>query len=289
MSRRRSERRRRLIVTAVALVVLVVLAQVAYSVATDPLIHYPAIGEYQFAPTILSGVVVTIELTVLSQIIGIVLGVVFALGRLSRNWLLRTVAAGYIWFFRGTPVLIQLIFWYNLGLIFKTLGIGVPGGPTLISVSTNALISGFTAALLGLGLNEGAYMAEIVRGGILAIDRGQSEAARALGMTPSQVMRIVILPQALRVVVPPTGNQLINMLKVTSLVSVIGGGDLLTNSEYVSSQNFLVVELLVVATLWYLALTTVATIAEQALERRLVYGSSQVAEPAQSRRQQRVA
>jgi polar amino acid transport system permease protein len=265
---------RRAALLALLVVAAAVVAQVVANVARNPLIHYGAFGQYQFSRAILSGVVVTLELTILSMLIGLLLGVLLALARLSRDPLLRTAAGAYVWFFRGTPVLIQLIFWFNLSLIFKTLAVGIPFGPVFASVPTNSVISGFSAALLGLGLNEGAYMAEIVRSGILAVDRGQGEAARALGMTPSQVMRIVILPQALRVVVPPTSNQCINMLKVTSLVSVIGGGDLLTNAENISSQNFLVVELLAVAALWYLALTTLATFGQQALERRLARGQS---------------
>lgn len=247
----------------------VIFAQIGFTLASSANIRYSAIRHYLFSKAILNGVAVTVELTVLSMLIGIALGLALALMRLSRSRPARSVAAVYIWFFRGSPVLVQLIFWFNLGLIFKSLAIGVPFGPALVRVSTDSVIDGFTAALLGLGLNEGAYMAEIMRSGILAVAKGQSEAARALGMAPAQVMRIVVLPQAVRVAIPPTGNQLINMFKVTSLVSVIGGGDLLTRAENISAQNFLVIELLVVATLWYLALTSVATVAQGYLERRL--------------------
>lgn len=281
LSRRRAQiLRRRSVWSILGLLAAVAVAQIVYSLANNTKIHYSAIRKYVFAPVILKGVVVTIELTVISMVVGIVLGVILALLRLSQIRVLRWLAGLYIWFFRGSPVLVQLIFWFNLGLMFSTISIGVPWGPTFASTATNSVISGFTAALLGLGLNEGAYMAEIVRSGVLAVNRGQAEAARALGMSPIQVMRIVVLPQAMRVAIPPTGNQLINMLKVTSLVSVVGGGDLLTHAQNIASTNFYVIELLSVATLWYLLLTSFATVGQSALERRLAHANRTKSAPA---------
>ncbi|WP_457155915.1 amino acid ABC transporter permease, partial [Mesorhizobium sp. P5_C1] len=158
---------------------------------------------------------------------------------------------------------------FNISLIFPSITITIPWGPTLYSVPTNAVITGFTAALLGLGLNEGAYMSEIVRAGLLSVDRGQLEAAQALGFTRMKTLWEVVLPQAMRIIIPPTGNQLISMLKTTALVSVIAGGDLLTKAQNLYSMNFLVLELLVVASIWYIVLTTIASWAQSYLERRL--------------------
>lgn len=271
--RRRSPLQKVIAIAVMAFCALV-LAQLILSLLNNRNIDFGAIAHYQFAPTILSGVGVTLLLTVIAMLLGIVLGVVLAVMATGTVRPLRWLSGAYVWFFRGVPVLVQLIFWFNLGLVFHTLSLGLPFGPTLVRARTNTVISGFTAAILGLGLNEGAYMAEIVRAGLLSVSHGQTEAARALGMRNGQVLRLVVLPQALRVVVPPTGNEVINMLKVTSLVSVIGGGDLLSHAEYIYSSNFLVPELIVVATVWYLVMTTVATIGQGYLERRLAGGSS---------------
>jgi len=183
-----------------------------------------------------------------------------------------TFAIGYGWLFRGIPVLVQLIFWYNLALLFPRLSIGLPFTPWGVGVGTNAVITGFSAAVLGLGLNEAAYMAEIIRAGIIGVDAGQAEAARALGMRQPQVLRHVILPQAMRVIVPPTANQIILMLKATSLTAFIAGGDLLTQAEGIYSNNFQVIPLLIDASLWYISLTAVATLAQQMLERQVGRG-----------------
>lgn len=273
----RPRRRSLLPIGALAVVVGIVVliaVQLSLSLAHNKDIRFSAIGHYVFARTILSGVGVTLLLTVIAMAVGLVLGTVFAIMRTSRARPLRWLSGIYIWFFRGVPVLVQLIFWFNLGLVFPAISFGIPFGPTYFKVATNSAISGFSAAILGLGLNEAAYMAEIVRAGLLSVGSGQSEAAKALGMRNGQVLRLVVLPQALRVIVPPTSNEVINMLKVTSLVSVIGGGDLLSHAEYIYSTNFLVPELIVVATLWYLAMTTLATIGQRYLERKLGSGGA---------------
>jgi polar amino acid transport system permease protein len=211
--------------------------------------------------------VVTLALTVASMLAGVLLGAVFAVMRMSENPVLRALSWAYTWFFRGTPVLVQIIFWFNLALLFPALGIFG------MEVSTNTLITPFIAAVLALGLNEGAYMSEIVRAGILAIDPGQSEAAQALGLTRSQTMRRIVLPQAMRVIIPPTGNEAISMLKLTSLVSVIAAQDLLTRAQQIYSRNFLVIELLIVVSLWYLLVTSVASVGQYYLERHYARGS----------------
>lgn len=257
------------------LAALLVLAAILLirSLAFNHNLRWPVVGRYLFSPAILSGVGETIELTLICQAIGIALGTLLALARLARNPVANTFAVTYGWIFRGIPVLVQMIFWYNLALLFPRLGIGLPFSPWGIGIATNSVISGFSAAILGLGLNEGAYMAEIIRAGIIGVDSGQAEAARALGMRQSQVLRHVVLPQALRVIVPPTANQLILMLKATSLTAFIAGGDLLTQAEAIYSNNFQVIPLLIVASLWYIALTAVATVGQQMLERRVGRGA----------------
>lgn len=247
-------------------IVIAALVALLYAVATNDNLDWSIVGQNLFGPTILSGLWVTISLTVLSMIIGIVLGVALAVMRLSPNRVLNSVAAGYIWVFRGTPVLVQLLLWFNLALFFPRLGMGE------FSLDTNTVITAFVAALLGLGLNEGAYMAEIVRGGILSVEHGQSEAAMALGMRRRSTMFKIVLPQAMRVIIPPMGNELITMLKMTSLVTVIAAPDLLNRAQTISSRNFYIFELLIVASIWYLVLTTITTLIQMRLEKRFARG-----------------
>lgn len=249
-----------------AVVVVGVLAALVWAVATNPNLKWPIVVQNLFAPTILNGLWVTISLTLLSMLIGIVLGITLAVMRLSPNRVVSSVASGYIWAFRGTPVLVQLLLWFNLALFFPRLGIGE------FSLSTNDVISAFGAALLGLGLNEGAYMAEIVRGGILSVDHGQSEAASALGMRRRTTMLKIVLPQAMRAIIPPIGNDFITMLKMTSLVTVIAAPDLLNRAQAISTRNFYIFELLIVASIWYLVLTTIATMIQMPLEKRFARG-----------------
>ncbi len=195
--------------------------------------------------------------------------------RLSKNPVLNVVSAFYIWFFRGTPVLVQLFFWYNaLPLVFKTLTIAIPfTHVTLYSTLMTTFMTAFMAAFLGLSINEGAYMAEIVRAGIIAVDEGQSEAAHALGMTAPLTMRRIVLPQAMRVIIPPTGNEFISMLKTTSLASAITYGELLRRAGDIYSSNFsLVMPLLLVVSIWYLLLTSVASIGQYYIERHYSRG-----------------
>lgn len=186
---------------------------------------------------------------------------------MSRNAVISTVAKGYIWFFRGTPVLVQLIFWYNLGALFPELSLGIPFTDWAVSAPTNSLISPVTAAILGLGLNEGAYMSEIIRSGLLAVDPGQRQAATSLGMTARKALWRVVLPQAMPIIIPPTGNQTIGMLKTSSLVSVIALSDLLYSVQTIYSRNFQTIPLLIVACIWYLAATTVLSFLQAWIER----------------------
>jgi polar amino acid transport system permease protein len=246
-----------------AAVILGVLALIGRAfLAAD--IDYALVVDYLNAPTILEGVVNTLKLLVLSMAMGLTLGVTAAVMGQSGNPVMRWVAAGYTWLFRGTPLLVQLLIWFNLSIIFQTFSI-----PGVYSTSMNSLMTPFVAALLGLGVNEGAYIAEIVRGGLLSVSNGQREAAAAIGMTPSRTMRRIVLPQALRVIIPPLGNEFISLLKFTALAYTISYSELLHSANKIYTSNFKVIELLFTVSIWYLALTTVFTIAQHAVERRL--------------------
>lgn len=250
-------------------VLLLILASLVNSVANNPNFQWPVFFHYLFADIMLEGLGLTVWLTVVAMVVGISLGIVLAVARMSANPVVAGLTALYLWFFRGTPILVQLIFWYNLAALFPVISIGIPFGPTLFEGSANDLITPFTAAILGLGLNEAAYMAEIVRAGILSVGSGQDEAARALGMRRLLAMRRIILPQALRVIIPPTGNETIGMLKMTSLVSVIALSELLYSAQTIYSRTFETIPLLLVACFWYLVLTTALTFFQSAIERRL--------------------
>ena len=252
---------------ASAAVAIVVLGALLWSIGTNDAIQWNVVGDYLFNGTILRGVLGTLQLTALAMVLGVIGGILLAVMRLSSNPVLRSFSGGYLWFFRGTPVLVQIVLWYNLALVFPRLGIGS------LSVDTNEVISAFTAALLALALNEAAYMAEIVRGGILSVDPGQTEAAHALGLSQAKTMRRVVLPQAMRVIVPPTGNEVITMLKTTSLVAVIGASDLFTEASNYGSKNFTTFEMLLVACFWYLVMTSVLSVVQSRLERRFARGT----------------
>jgi polar amino acid transport system permease protein len=250
--------------------VLAVLALMfLHFVISTPKLRLDLVRGYLFERSILRGLWLTIELTVFAMLVGMVLGTLLAMMRLASNRVLRAVAAGYIWLFRGTPILVQLLFWFFLGSVLPQVGLGLPFGPQFVHWPVNTLITQFAAAVLGLGLNEAAYMAEIVRAGISSVDEGQREAAEALGMSPALSYRRVVLPQAARVIVPPVANQTISMLKLTSLVIVIGLPDLLTTAQLTYARNFHQIPLLLVASIWYLVLTTILTIAQSRLEKRL--------------------
>jgi polar amino acid transport system permease protein len=219
----------------------------------------------------------TLLLTVAAMTLGLVLGLIAAVSRLSPNPVLGSVSAGYIWFFRGTPVLVQLIFWFNIGILFKNVTMGIPFTDIAFwSVPTNQLVTPLTAAILGLGLNSGAYIAEIVRAGILSVGKGQVDAAYAIGMTPTQAMRRIVLPQAVPIAIPPLGNEFIGLLKYSALASVIAVQELLGSVENIYSTNFRTLELLVVASIWYLAITSILTLGQQGLERKFSRGRAQV-------------
>ena len=236
----------------------------------DSRFEWNVVGHYLFQWSIVHGAIVTLEITAISMAAGVLLGIVLASMRLSANRQLRWVSWSYLWFFRGTPVYVQLIFWSNLAWIYPRLSVGVPFGPSFWSMDTNSLITNlFLVAVIGLSLNEAAYMAEIVRAGIIAVDHGQSEAAQALGMRRVQTLVRIVLPQAMRVIVPPTGNETISMLKTTSLVGAAlgGGGELYRAVQNIYDLNYLIPPLLIVGCLWYLAMTSVLSIGQFYIER----------------------
>jgi polar amino acid transport system permease protein len=254
-------------------VVVVLFAMLVHTLIRNPGFQWSVVGHYFFTRLVLHGLLLTIELTVVSMVIAIALGIVFAVMRMSPNPIVSGASSLYIWFFRGTPLLVQIIFWFNLASLFPKISAGIPFGPRLVTVETNTVITTLVAAILGLGLNEGAYMAEIVRAGILSVDEGQVDAAHALGMSHLRTMRRIILPQAIRVIIPPTGNETIGMLKNTSLVSVIALTELLTTVENVYYATFQTIPLLLVAALWYLLLTTVLSVGQYYIERHYSRGS----------------
>jgi polar amino acid transport system permease protein len=246
-----------------------VLALLIKSFATSQNLEWGTVWSFLFSSALLHGVWVTIELSVISQALAIVLGFVLAALRQSSNPFYSWFAAAYIFVFRGVPLLVQILFWYNLALVFPKLSFGVPFTSWHVDGSTNSIISPFLASILALALAEAGYMAEIVRAGIVAVPRGQVEAALSIGLTPQAALRKIVLPQTLRVVVPPTGNQFIGMLKASSLVSVIGGMELLTRAEEIYSVNFRIAALLIDVSMWYLFLVSVASTGQYYLERVL--------------------
>ena len=238
------------------------------SAVTNERFRWDLVNKFLFSSEVLHGLQITLELTVLSMLLGIVLGVVLAVMRLSPNPLVSGGAWVYIWLFRGTPILVQLFFWNFISAVYPRIGLGIPFTDLqLFDADSNKLITTFVAGILGLGLNEGAYMSEIVRAGILSVDEGQTDAAHALGMTRLKTMRRIVLPQAMRVIIPPTGNETISMLKTSSLVSVLAITDLLYSVQLIYAQNFKQIPLLLVASIWYLFFTTILSIGQYYIER----------------------
>ncbi|WP_084407501.1 amino acid ABC transporter permease [Maridesulfovibrio bastinii] len=229
-------------------------------------IDWPVVGKFLFSPALIRGLGNTLLITVLSMIVGLLLGVIFAVMRLSKNPVARIFSGAYIWLFRGTPVYLQLLIWFNLALIFPTVSLG------FVDYRMVDVMTPFVAALLGLGLNEGAYMTEIVRSGILSVDKGQTEAATSLGMSRLLAMRRIILPQAMRVIVPPVGNEFIGLLKTSSMASAIAFTEILHQAQLIYFVNAKVMELLIVATGWYLIVVTILSLVQVFIERRFERG-----------------
>ena len=256
-----------------SVVILYIFIALVYSLARNPRLQWDVVGDWMFKDLVLRGVLRTIELTFIAMGIGMIGGTILAVMRLSKNYVLSWLSWFYIWFFRGTPVYVQILIWGNFAILFPRLFTGLPfTGIVFGGLETNRIIGLFVASILALGLNEAAYAAELVRAGIISVDRGQSEAAESLGMSFPQTMRRIILPQAMRVIIPPMGNETISMLKTTALVAVISGRELMTNITIAYSQNFKIMPLLAVACIWYIFLTTLFTIGQHYLERHFGKG-----------------
>jgi polar amino acid transport system permease protein len=256
-----------------AVIVAIIAASLVRSAIINPAFHWSVVGDYLFNPRVMRGVVKTIWLTVLSMIIGILLGIMLAVMRLSPNRLVSGASWFYIWFFRGTPLLVQILFWNFISALYPRITLGVPfGGPAIINANANHLITTTVAVILALSLNEGAYMAEIVRAGLISVDEGQTEAAHSIGLTRLQTMRLVVLPQAIRVIIPPTGNEVISMLKNTSLASVVAFVELLYSVQLIYAVSFQQIPLLLVAVIWYLVMTSVLYVGQYFIERRFGRG-----------------
>lgn len=251
-----------------AVILLLVLALFIYDAATRDQYRWPLVGQYLFDERIWQAAGVTLALTVLSMLLAVVMGLILAVMRLSDNPVLKSLSWLFLWLFRGTPVYVQLVFWGLLGTIYKTVTVGVPF--TDVELFTFSPFEGFSLfwlAVLGLAFNEAAYMAEIIRSGILSVDRGQEEAAKALGMTWRHTMLRIVIPQSMRVIIPPTGNELISMLKTTSLVTALGYTlDLYARSREISAELYAPVPLLIVASIWYLAVTSILMVGQHYLE-----------------------
>ena len=251
-----------------AAVILLLLALGIQSLATNPQFHWETVALYILDVNVVRGVGWTLLLTVLSMAIAIILAILLAFMRQSDNPIFRWASWVWVWFFRGTPVYTQLIFWGLVAVLYPKIALGVPFGPELFSFSTQDVLTAFWAAVIGLGLNESAYLAEIFRAGLKSVDRGQMEAAEALGMRKGKIMWRIILPQAMRVIVPPTGNETIGMLKTTSLVLAVPFTlDLTFVTNSLANRTYLPIPLLIVAATWYLVITSILMVGQYYIER----------------------
>ncbi|WP_219816036.1 MULTISPECIES: amino acid ABC transporter permease [unclassified Arthrobacter] len=258
---------------AVAAASLLTLGLLVASMISNPNYRWDVVFTYFFSPRILEGLRNTLVLTVVAMLIGVALGVIIALLRQSPNPVLSKLAGLYIWFFRGTPLFVQLLFWGYIAALYPSVSLGIPFTEIqFYSADTNTLMTPWLAAVLGLSLNESAYMAEIVRGGINSIDPGQREAGQAIGMSKAQIMKRIMLPQAMRVILPPTGNNVISMLKTTSVVSVLAFPELLYSAQLIYAVNYLTIPLLIVASIWYLIVTTILSVGQHYLEQHFEQG-----------------
>ncbi|MBV9594194.1 MAG: amino acid ABC transporter permease [Actinobacteria bacterium] len=255
-----------------AAAVVVLFTMLVNTLVTNKRFQWDVVGHYFLREQILKGLWLTLWLTAATMICGYVLGIALAAMRLSRNAILRTLSFGYVWLVRSVPPLVQLLFWYELASLYPRVSVGIPFGSEFVTVRTAHLFTGILAAFVGLTLDVAAFSAEIVRGGILAVDHGQSEAAQALGLGRGRIFRRIVLPQAMPAIIPASGNLLIGMLKATAIVSVIAVQDLLYSVQLVYQQNYLIMPLLMVATIWYIILTTVLSIGQYFVERHYARG-----------------
>lgn len=257
-----------------AVVILALLAvQMAQALAVNENFHWGVFWKHLFHPHVLRGVMWTLILTVAAMAVAMFVAISLVVMRDSDNPILRGLAWGWIWFFRGTPIYTQLLFWGLFAVLFPRLSLNLPFGPEIIGVETKWIVTPAMAAVLGLGFNESAYLTEIFRAGFKAIDRGQTEAAEALGMTRTRIWLRILMPQAMRTIIPPTGNETIGMLKMTSLVLAVPFTlDLMFATNAIANRIFLPIPLLMVAAFWYLAITSVLMVGQFWLERHFGRG-----------------
>lgn len=256
-------------------IVVAALALLAWVIGTNKAFGWPIVGKYLFHPSIMRGLGNTLLLTVTIMVLATVIGTIVAIMRLSPSRILQVFANAYIWFFRGAPALIQLIFWFNLAIIMPVISLDLPGIGQIFSVRTNDVMTPFLTAVIALSLHEAGYMAEIIRAGITSVPQGQTEAASTLGMSRGKILRRIILPQAMRFIVPPTGNEAINLMKATSLVTVIAVDDLLYSAQTIYARTFETIPLLLVVAFWYLAVVTIMSVGQHFLERHFNRSDSQ--------------
>ena len=260
-------------------VVAVLTAMAVHALVTNPAWDWATVGQFLFAPSIVRAVGLTLRLTALGILAGFALGTLLALMRLSGSGLLRAVSWTYIWIFRSVPLILQLLFWYNLALLYRSISFGIPFGPGFFAAGTMDLVSPLTAAVLGLALHQAAYAAEVVRSGFLSVDAGQLEAAAALGIPRLHQFRRILLPQAMRTILPTAGNELIGLVKGTSVVYVMALSELFYQVQVIYTRNGRVIPLLLVAAIWYLALTTVMSVAQFYVERYFARGALRTVAP----------
>ncbi|WP_338889161.1 amino acid ABC transporter permease [Rhodococcus sovatensis] len=267
----------RIVGAAIAAIIVALLAQ---SFFTNEAVNWPMVRQYFFSESILDGLEMTLLLTAVSMAIALILATLIANMRLSENPVLRAVSSAYVWLFRGIPLLVLLILMFNFALLYPTISLSLPGVGTLWSASSQDLISPFWAAIIAFSVHQSSYTSEVIRSSILAVSTGQVEAAEALGMSKLRTFRRIVLPQALRIAVPPIANDTINLLKGTALVAFISVADLLYSVQQIYTRNFQVVPLLIVATIWYVLIVSVMSVGQTALERRLGRSSKAKRSPA---------
>ncbi|CAL9597119.1 hypothetical protein SUDANB58_05358 [Streptomyces sp. enrichment culture] len=264
---------------AAAVAVTVLAAQFVHGLATNPVWEWGVFADHVLSETIVRAVWVTLQLTAYATVLGFLLGTVLAFMRLSRSPVLRTVAWTYVWIFRSIPMIVQLVFWFNLSALYEELGVGIPFGPVFWSVDSNSLVGTIGAAVIGLSLHQAAYAAEVVRGGVVSVDHGQREAAAALGIPRPRQIRRIVLPQAMRAILPTAGNEVVGLLKGTSVVYVMSIGELFYQAQVIYGRTGRVIPLLLVATAWYVVLTTLLSLAQYHVERRFARGADRTPPP----------
>lgn len=253
-----------------AIVAAAILMGTVFGLATNQKLKWNVFFDFLFSEAILDGLIITIELSLFSLAMGLILGIFVALGRMSKNPVISAISGFYVWLLRGLPAIVQLLIWGNIGLFVPMIALGIPFTDiSFFSIKSNQILTPFVASFIALGLAESAYMGEIIRGGLQSIDGGQREAAFALGMRKGRILRRIILPQALRAIVPSLGNQFSNIVKASALVSVIAGGDLLTTAQNIAGQNYRVMEMLFVASFWYLVILAATTPFQHYVEKRM--------------------